>query len=203
MPSPDVLLKKFSMTCVFLTVKVLLSMVFQVTVKFSAFVSNTNFVKNTSILHSGYSSCERCEVIGEYHSNAVVFLSTNSPVRTDDTFACRKDNSHHKSNEANALELEKIPMVTLLVLDSMHLCYLRVMKRFLNRLLNLKLKAKNCGLDFSSINLFDEKLVSYQNHIPSEFPRKLERGIIDNNTQMEGQPISLICIVCWFGFLVL
>ena len=179
MPSPDVLLKKFfNDMCIANSEGIIINGV-QVTVKISAFVCDAPVraaLKNT-ILHSGYSSCERCEVVGEYHCNTVVFLSTNSPVRTDDTFACRKDNSHHKSNEANALELEKIPMVTSFVLDSMHLCYLGVMKRFLNRLLNLKLKAKNCRLDISSRNLFDEKLVLYQNYIPSEFPRKLEGGI--------------------------
>ena len=129
------------------------------------------------ILHSGYHSCERCDIEGEYHGNTVVFLCSNCCNRSDESFLNRADEYHHKSSELSILERNGINMVTGFVLDVMHLCYLGITKRILTRLLSPKCKQRQYKLSSSSKEIFHKKLVLYQSYVPSEFNRKLEGGI--------------------------
>lgn len=127
--------------------------------------------------HSGYNSCERCTIHGTYEDGTVVFSNTSCTPRSDESFNSRQDKSHHKSFNPNILESINFPMVSGFLLDIMHVCYLGIVKRILNRLLNLNLKQKSVRLDAKRRDFFDAKLKEYQSYIPSEFSRKLEGGI--------------------------
>ena len=90
------------------------------------------------VAHTGYSSCERCTQVGEFHNEArhIVFTGVLSGKRTNESFFNRQDLSHHKIKEPTLLETElHFNMVSGFCLDYMHLCCLGVMKRIFNRLL--------------------------------------------------------------------
>ena len=129
------------------------------------------------ISHNGYHGCERCDQHGEYHGGTVVFLDTDASLRNNTSFAERADKDHHKSMQNNILEDFSFPMVSGFILDIMHLAFLGVTKRILQRLLGSKAKDRQ-AIKLSSQNkeAFNECLVSCQNYIPSEFSRKVEGG---------------------------
>ena len=79
--------------------------------------------------HTGYNSCERCNIHGSRDGMTQMFLSQDSPMRTDQSFFDRTDEEHHKSQNHNILETHHFRMVSGFVLDVMHLCYLGVTKR--------------------------------------------------------------------------
>ena len=78
--------------------------------------------------HSGYNSCERCDIKGEYHDGKVCFLGKGNR-RTDDSFKNQIDKMHHKGS--SILADMNVNMVSNFVLDHMHLVFLGVMKRLL------------------------------------------------------------------------
>lgn len=137
------------------------------------------YLKNIK-LHSGYSSCERCDQAGEYHERSVVFPYTNLKyrARSDSNFKDRVDEQHHKSDDPNILELQGFPMITGFVLDHMHLCFLGIMRRYLLRLREHKLfYKKRVNLSSRAKCIFDERLEICSKHLPDEFDRRLEGGI--------------------------
>jgi len=77
---------------------------------------------------TGYCSCEKCTVHGEYDGK-VIFPSVKSPLRTDEDFDAMIDDEHHIS----ACPLKPLPIgyVTQFGLDYMHLACLGVMRRLL------------------------------------------------------------------------
>ena len=78
--------------------------------------------------HSGYSSCEKCTVVGEY-SGKVIFPMTSAKLRTDEDFNMRTDEDHH----VRECPLNPLPIgfVSQFGLDFMHLVCLGSMRRFL------------------------------------------------------------------------
>lgn len=86
------------------------------------------------ISHSGYYSCERCEVRGEWH-NGVKFTDINSTLRTNLSFRNRSNVLHHSDLEDVGLspfcDFNDIDMVRDFPLDYMHLVLLGVVKRLL------------------------------------------------------------------------
>lgn len=135
------------------------------------------YLKNI-ILHSGYNSCERCVVHGDFVNNTVCLLQSQCELRSDQSFALRNDPNHHKkSNKRGILESINFPMVSGFILDTMHLCYLGVIKRLLSRLVGTKAAHKKVRIGRNEKELFHQKLLTIQSHIPSEFNRKLEGGI--------------------------
>lgn len=78
--------------------------------------------------HSGYSSCEKCTVRGQY-CGKVIFPSVDDPLRSDEDFNAMADEEHHLIT----CPLNPLPIgcVTQFGLDYMHLACLGVMRRFL------------------------------------------------------------------------
>lgn len=76
--------------------------------------------------HSGYFSCERCTVEGDYLSDHVCLVETDAPLRTDFSFRSREQSEHHWST--SPLEELPIDMVSIFSLDYLHLILLGVMK---------------------------------------------------------------------------
>lgn len=70
----------------------------------------------------------RCTVEGEYINGRTVFPDLSCPLRTDESFRCMDDESHHKSVSPLAEQLPWIGMVSRFPLDYMHLvCLGKVM----------------------------------------------------------------------------
>ena len=81
--------------------------------------------------HCGYSSCERCTVIGDYDGTArhVCFIQTNCKRRTNHDFLLQSDREHHIGR--SILATYGVNMIHDFPLDYMHLWCLGVMKRML------------------------------------------------------------------------
>ena len=87
------------------------------------------FIKCTK-LHSGYSSCDRCDVHGDW-CGKVVFAPSSGTPRTDEAFRSQTDDGHHLPNAISPLIALNFDMVSQFPLDPMHLLHLGVMRRLL------------------------------------------------------------------------
>lgn len=119
--------------------------------------------------HSGYSSCTKCVIEGDYRKNRVCFLETDSVKRTDDDFQSYKDDNNHIQNTI----LDKIPgvgLVTSVPLDYMHLVCLGVTRKLLYTWLfgDLSVRLPNRNVQIISFCL--ETFI--KPYIPIEFCRK-------------------------------
>ena len=179
MPHPDIFLSKFYEDLDSLVSDCITIGSKEVRVHLKAFICDApaRSALKGIVSHTGYGSCERCEVHGSYRGNSVVLLNQNATPRTDNSFHARSDETHHKSDLPNIIENHGFKMVTGFPLDVMHLCYLGVMKRILSRMFSAKIKEKAVRLTPEQKRTFDSKLVKYQNCVPSEFSRTLEGGV--------------------------
>ncbi|KAJ8966529.1 hypothetical protein NQ317_007175 [Molorchus minor] len=119
--------------------------------------------------HSGYASCTKCKIEGDYICNRICFIEidTNN-LRTDQDFRLKVQEGHH--NGTSILEnIPNIDMVKCFPLDYMHLVCLGVMKK----LLVLWCYGKPCTkLSFHVISKISESLLNLSNHVPLEFNRR-------------------------------
>ncbi|XP_076294813.1 uncharacterized protein LOC143215984 [Lasioglossum baleicum] len=128
--------------------------------------SSIKYVKG----HTGYHSCTKCCIEGDFIDNRVCFPALNNiRLRNDFEFRSKIDDDHHIGTSI----LENIPginMIDSFTLDYMHLICLGVMKKLL---LNLwccgKPSTKISHLQ--SLNI-SNSLVSLAKYIPLEFNRK-------------------------------
>ena len=144
--------------------------------------------------------CERCCVKGKKICRRMNFKSQDSTLRTDKSFREQRDPAHHKG-KSPFLKIKK-DMIKLFPLDSMHLVYLGVVKRFIdilngNPLMGKKLKAgklrhknktKRGNTDVAVSNSrylsnnqkkeMNDLIMKYSKNLPREFNRKGQR--LDN-----------------------
>jgi len=137
LPSPEVFLKKFLDDLEILSSRSIYSndKVFKLTFGKLIFVCDTpirSYLKKIKS-HSGYSSCERCSIVGVYdHLSSHVCLverGRRAVLRNNDNFLAQRDADHHQGT--SVLVLHGINMVHEFVLDYMHLACLGVTKRLL------------------------------------------------------------------------
>ena len=115
---------------------------------------------------SGYHGCDKCTQNGTWLGK-MTYPETNAPLRTDEAFANRQDEDHHKG--VSPLSQIQIGMVSQIPLDYMHLVCLGVVKR----LLLLWMKGPlHCRLGARIIDQISVDLSALKNRIPSEFSRK-------------------------------
>ncbi|KAK3931258.1 FAST kinase domain-containing protein 4 [Frankliniella fusca] len=117
--------------------------------------------------HTGYCSCEKCTVYGEYADHRMTFLEDNATLRSDDSFQLREHPGHHKGN--SPLEDVGTRMVSQFVLDPMHLVYAGVMKRLLEFWINVVGKWK---LHVEIVDLISSIFEFLKQYCPSDFNRK-------------------------------
>lgn len=119
--------------------------------------------------HSGYCSCSKCTVEGEYYSDRVIYPYLNSGhLRSDNDFRLKLQENHHTGTSI----LESIPninMVSDFPSDSMHLMYLGIVKKLVLLWCYGKRKTK---LSFSQMSAISKLLTDQRENIPSEFNRK-------------------------------
>ena len=132
--------------------------------------------------HSGYDSCERCEVHGERNESGepgIKFVQTCNNLRTDASFRLNKYASHQKCHEGvSPLTELPIDMIKDFPLDYMHLVLLGVVKRMLRLWLgtsdfhvtkyscNFRLLARECSAVIS------QRVQVCADGISSEFQRR-------------------------------
>ena len=141
--------------------------------------------------HSGYHACERCTIQGQYEkevkkgpgdekkkSGRVVLIAREGEVihkRSDGGFANSQYPNHQMGESPlNAINVIDIGLITMFVLDYMHLVCLGVVKRTLTF---LKQGPYICRISALNKATLSENLTALQGHIPSEFarePRPLE-----------------------------
>jgi hypothetical protein len=118
--------------------------------------------------HSGYSSCEKCTVHGQY-AGKVIFTSVDAPLRTDDAFNEMIDEYHH--NEPCLLNPLPLGFVSKFGLDYMHMACLGVMQQLL-----LYWKGPvgplHVRLDRKTVCELSKHLVFLASYVPVEFARK-------------------------------
>ncbi|XP_043469597.1 uncharacterized protein LOC122503205 [Leptopilina heterotoma] len=81
--------------------------------------------------HTGFYSCERCEVRGLKLNNVTQFPLTNCPERTDESFRRCSQRRHHKGLSPILKIKPSLNMIFIFVLEFMHLFCEGMMKRLL------------------------------------------------------------------------
>lgn len=124
------------------------------------------FIKNIKS-HNGYFGCDRCVQKGQYVGR-MTFPSITCPLRTDASFAEKRDEEHHLDGPNTFHDL-RIGMVSQFPGDYMHSVCLGVVRRLLNIWLRGPLKFR---LPASIVNQMSACLAGLRSHIPVEFVRK-------------------------------
>ncbi|XP_043473415.1 uncharacterized protein LOC122505698 [Leptopilina heterotoma] len=119
--------------------------------------------------HVGFFSCERCETQG-LKENGVTQFPFLDEERTDESFRKKKQPGHHKTTSPLLLIRPRLNMISLFVLDFMHLFCEGVMKRLLQNWFILATRAK---LGQYWKNEVSRRLLLIRKNIPCEFQRKI------------------------------
>lgn len=119
--------------------------------------------------HTGYSSCSKCYIEGDFVKSRICFSQTNNlRLRSDADFKQKIDEDHHTGTSL----FESIPefdMVKNIPLDPMHLIYLGVVRKLLFLWVYGKPPQKLPAIKISKIS---EMLIAHKAEMPCEFVRK-------------------------------
>lgn len=121
----------------------------------------------------GYSSCLKCWSEGEYSyaDNKVIFPDTKAPLRTDEEFRNKADDSHHKGTSV----LENIKDIDMIkdfpIGDVLHLIDLGIVKKFLKGWMDGSLQNMDAKWSAREILEVSDFLVSCK--MPKEIKRKV------------------------------
>lgn len=126
------------------------------------------FIKQTK-QHSGYFSCDRCEIEGVYESGKVIFPLIRHNPRSDFEFRTRKQEEHHTGQ--SPLESLPIDMILTFPYDYMHVVCLGFMKRLIAQWKGGSI-ASNIRQSFVTFQRINHKLNRCSSALTCEFPRK-------------------------------
>lgn len=118
--------------------------------------------------HTGYFGCGKCIQEGSYVDNRVVFLETNSKLRTNVSFREKHQEEHHLG--VTVLEKLQFNVVDQVPFEYMHLVCLGVTRKLLN--LWMKGKIVQFRLPPSEVRKITFQLIQLKSHVPLEFSRK-------------------------------
>lgn len=120
--------------------------------------------------HTGFFSCERCNVKGETVNNTRVFKDINCEERTLKTFRDKTNIEHHlKKEDSPLLDITNFDPVKFVVLDEMHMLYLGISKYLLQKLI---LKSSISYISEEKVSLLQKHLMNISKDVPKEFQRK-------------------------------
>lgn len=120
------------------------------------------------IYHTGYHSCERCEVEGEWAGKVVFNSKDTFPSRTDEKFEHMAYSEKHQNGETPLISAG-IPCVSSFVLDYMHLVCLGVVRRILSYLCRISNPRRLSPRQKAEIS---SELIRLRTAMPSEMSRK-------------------------------
>ncbi|XP_030764844.1 uncharacterized protein LOC115889069 [Sitophilus oryzae] len=123
--------------------------------------------------HNGKYGCERCNQQGLYHQGRMLFKETKAALRTNEDFKNQIQQEHHHG-VTPLLQITDFNCISLFVLDSMHLCFLGVMKK----LLKYWHSDTATRLHLRDRTKISEYLEYTAQFIPEEFSRK-SRGLYE------------------------
>ena len=121
--------------------------------------------------HSGFYSCERCEIKGESTDGRLVMAAIDCPSRTDQLF---NQYNYHPLHQLSRCTLPDygILCISEFVLDYMHLVCLGVTRRILTF---MKEGPRLCKLSQQQLFLLSNNLENIKGKIPSDFARQPRR----------------------------
>lgn len=162
-------------------------------IKLNCFICDTparSYLKCTTG-HNAQYGCERCLVKRQTVKNVGSYASVNCTKRTDKAFREFLNVEHHTA-ASPLLHIEPpIDMVNDFLLDSMHLCYLGVMKRLIDFWMSSDLNVKFSN---QQKQLLSNRIESIKRQQPEEFKRKI-RGIEDH-VKFKATEYRFILIYC-------
>lgn len=121
---------------------------------------------------TGYYGCPRCVTVGSYHNNRTCFTEFDAALKTDENFGNRTQPEHHKFTSLLESELG-VKCITQVPLDSMHLLYGGVVRRFIFWLVTDEVNFK-FKLSSSQIDAINDKLEMAALSLPTEFSRPVK-----------------------------
>jgi hypothetical protein len=124
--------------------------------------------------HTAYEGCERCTERGQYFKFRVCYPARAHPIppRTNENFRNQEFFNHHKG-ECVFAEHEDLDLINLFILDSMHLVYLCVVRRWLFFVTKIKTGPKVIWrLRQKKLREFEADYAGFNEYCPMEFSRK-------------------------------
>lgn len=125
--------------------------------------------------HSGFFSCTRCHIEGDYLCNRVCFPYSHQKMtsRTHANYLLKVDEDHHTNSDKISIivDIPGINVVETFSLDYMHLVVLGVMRKLI--LLWISKGPLNCRINSRKINELSASIISIKHCITSDFARKL------------------------------
>jgi len=126
--------------------------------------------------HSGFFSCTRCTIEGEYQQSRVCFpyLENGSTIRTHDDYVLMKYEEHHTSITTSSIcSILNVDIVQLFSMDYMHLVCLGVMRKLINLWMGNTKGPMNIRIPSWKINKINSALNNIKiNSITKDFSRK-------------------------------
>ncbi|KAB0790333.1 hypothetical protein PPYR_04728 [Photinus pyralis] len=119
--------------------------------------------------HTGYFSCTKCQIEGQYLAKVYFPDIENLRLRTDEQFRLHDQDDEHQNGISILEEIPHLNMITSFPLDYMHLVCLGVMKKLLYLWCFGKPQTK---LSAAAINGISQSLIDIRECIPEEFNRK-------------------------------
>lgn len=100
------------------------------------------------------------------------FLSTNAPLRTNESFRNKTNAEYHKDDTEDSPILElPINIIDVVVLDPMHCVFLGVMKRLLEFWVKGSIGNKTMRMSDNNRIRLNTNLINLRNVVPIEFAR--------------------------------
>ena len=117
--------------------------------------------------HTAYYACERCKTKGEYRNHSMTYAELDAETRTHASFLQKEQSDHHIG--VSPLEtLTGINMISMFVLDYMHLILLGIVRRLLQMWWNMVPFKFSCNAKI----IINDRMNLLKNYIPCEFSRK-------------------------------
>lgn len=124
--------------------------------------------------HSGYHSCTKCIIKGEFIDDTTCFpYDRNELPRTDEHFRNFEYNNNYQSGQTILCNIPNFGLVTNVPLDYMHLVCLGIVRKLL---LLWTTKSFSFKLSAAQQKQISTILINFRKHVPSEFSRK-PRGL--------------------------
>lgn len=119
--------------------------------------------------HTGYFSCPKCTIEGDFVANRMCFPNFNYQARTNDSFSNQIQEEHHLGRSI-LLNIPHFGIVSHIPLDYMHMICIGVAKKLIRLWISGPLKTR-C-LSSHKIKNVSKSLLNIRNFIPKEFARR-------------------------------